>query len=157
MRMACPNVSTAAISPRSRELSASAVSVDVVFMAGSGGGQALDARSAPRAPRSRPRRHEADRVRSAEGGIVPDDSFGGAVGWAGSFPAFRAANPAEIRARLDAFVENAGDKQGRAWDASIPVLQDEVGEVLAADSRASDYSAILEYGLVLDARRADVV
>ncbi len=79
------------------------------------------------------------------------------AGWGSGFPAFRAAEPSEVRRALERFVVGASAAQVRAWDDTIPRLQREVSEVLAARPSASAYSAILECGLVLDSRRADAV
>ncbi len=48
-----------------------------------------------------------------------------------------------IRGRLEEFVRDAGERQVRAWDESIPPLQREVDEVLAVNEDAATYSAIL--------------
>jgi hypothetical protein len=78
-------------------------------------------------------------------------------GWESLFPEFRDTPPRVIRGKLEAFVADASPEQVRAWDASIPSLQGEVGEVLAADEYARRDTAILEYELPLESRRPDVV
>lgn len=78
-------------------------------------------------------------------------------GWQSGFPAFRDAQPRVIRASLQEFIRDAGDRQIRAWDDSIPMLQREADEVLAADPRAPKYTAVLEYRLPMEARRPDVI
>lgn len=62
-----------------------------------------------------------------------------------------------IRGHLEEFVRDAGQRQVRAWDESIPPLQREVDEVLAVNEDAAAYSAILEYESPLESRRPDVV
>jgi len=78
-------------------------------------------------------------------------------GWGSSFPQFRDASPRSVRERLEAFVADSGVAQRRAWADSIPMLQREVGEVLADYAHAHDYSAVLEYELPLESRRPDVL
>ena len=62
-----------------------------------------------------------------------------------------------IREHLAAFIKDASKEQIRAWDDSIPPLQGEVESVVLRNELAKDYSAILEYEMPLEARRADVV
>lgn len=78
-------------------------------------------------------------------------------GWGSSFPEFHDASPASVRDRLEAFVRGSGASQKRAWADSIPILQREVGEVLADYAHAHDYGAVLEYELPLESRRPDVL
>jgi hypothetical protein len=78
-------------------------------------------------------------------------------GWGSYFPAFRDASRREIRESLEQLVHDASPEQVRAWDASIPQLQREVGEVLASTDGAASYAAILEYELPMESRRPDVV
>ncbi|MGA2262077.1 MAG: DNA/RNA helicase domain-containing protein [Acidobacteriota bacterium] len=78
-------------------------------------------------------------------------------GWESNFPTFSRTPARVIRGRLEEFVRDAGDRQVRAWDESIPPLQREVDEVLSVNEDAATYSAILEYELPLESRRPDVV
>ena len=78
-------------------------------------------------------------------------------GWNSKFPHFRSSSPKFIRESLSAYVKDAGAKQIRAWDDSIPPLQNEVGEILDTDRSSPDYSTILEYSLPLESRRTDVI
>ena len=71
----------------------------------------------------------------------------GRAGWHSDLPRFRDTPAAQIRGRLEAFVRDAGQKQIRAWTDSLPILQGEASEVLAIDTAAARYSAILEYQL----------
>jgi DUF2075 family protein len=79
------------------------------------------------------------------------------AGWDGGFPVFGETPTEIIRGRLERFVEGVSASQVRAWDDSIPALQREAREVLEAEQRARGYTAILEYKLPLEARRADAV
>jgi hypothetical protein len=78
-------------------------------------------------------------------------------GWASSFKDFRGTPPSVVRGSLADFIRDASPEQVRAWDESIPPLQGEVAELIDADERASEFSAILEYELPLEFRRPDVV
>ncbi len=62
-----------------------------------------------------------------------------------------------VREQLESYVTNAGQSQVRAWDDSIPKLQQEVNEILLLDQLAAKYVAILEYELPMDLRRPDVI
>lgn len=78
-------------------------------------------------------------------------------GWASPFPEFEQAQPKEVREKLNLFVKDAGRPQIRAWDDSIPPLQNEVKEILAVDNLAAKYETILEYQLPMESRRTDVI
>lgn len=78
-------------------------------------------------------------------------------GWESDFPAFKSAQPADVRKRLEAFIADASPEQVRAWRDSIPPLQREVEKTLVRDVLAAHYSAILEYELPMESRRPDVV
>ncbi|MCC6640057.1 MAG: DUF2075 domain-containing protein [Deltaproteobacteria bacterium] len=78
-------------------------------------------------------------------------------GWESDFPLFRRTETRIIRGRLEAFIRDASIEQVRAWQASIPQLQHEIGEVLDRDAAAAGYTAILEYELPMETRRPDVV
>lgn len=78
-------------------------------------------------------------------------------GWNSKFPRFRSTSPKFIRESLAAYVKDAGPEQVRAWDDSIPPLQNEVGEILQTDTAAPGYFTILEYSLPMESRRTDVI
>lgn len=78
-------------------------------------------------------------------------------GWESDFPLFSKTPPSTIREALAAFVTQASPEQLRAWSESIPPLQRELDEVVYHDSLATRYSAVLEYELPMESRRADVV
>jgi hypothetical protein len=78
-------------------------------------------------------------------------------GWESDFPRFYGTPLKEIRGKLLEFICDASPEQVRAWDDSIPKLQREVGEVVAEDTEARTYSAILEYELPMESRRPDVI
>lgn len=78
-------------------------------------------------------------------------------GWNSKFPQFRSTPPEYIRESLAAYVKDAGPEQVRAWDAAIPPIQNEVGEILQTDTAAPNYFTILEYSLPMESRRTDVI
>ncbi len=77
--------------------------------------------------------------------------------WDSDFPDFAGASRDAIITSLQQLVGNASEEQLRAWRESIPSLQTEAGEVLAAYAQAKGYGAVLKYVLPLDARRPDRV
>src|SRR3954452_22561744 len=78
-------------------------------------------------------------------------------GWASDFGDFRGASAGRIRASLAAFVTDASPEQLRAWDESIPPLQNEFGEAIATDALAVEYGTIWEYELPLEFLLSDVI
>lgn len=78
-------------------------------------------------------------------------------GWDSNFPLFHESKSLQIREDLSQFVADASQSQIRAWDDSIPQLQNEVGEILARSTLANKYEAILEYELPMESRRTDVI
>src|SRR5687768_12782312 len=78
-------------------------------------------------------------------------------GWESSFPGFREASPRVIRGRLQEVLREVSPQQIGALDASIPLLQREVGEVLDRDLKASEWTAILVSWLPMESRRTDVI
>jgi len=78
-------------------------------------------------------------------------------GWDSDFPEFSGASRDAIVTSLRQLVTDASEEQIRAWRDSIPALQTEATEVLAAEAAAKGFGAVLEYVLPLDARRPDCV
>lgn len=68
-------------------------------------------------------------------------------GWGSDLPEFCGTPARVIRGQLVQFVRDAAASQVRAWDDSIPPLQQEAREMMAADANATAYSAVLEYEL----------
>lgn len=91
-----------------------------------------------------------------KGGVVyPERSD--AAGWSSSLRRFREVPATYVAGSLHSFVRDASIEQIRAWDASIPRLQAEAGEIAAQTVESGGWSAILEYKLPMEARRPDVV
>ena len=80
-----------------------------------------------------------------------------AHGWSSNFTRFAETPAPYIRQSLVEFLQFVSPEQLRAWDESIPPLQNEVGEILVRHPGTTAYSAILEYQLPMESRRPDVV
>jgi hypothetical protein len=78
-------------------------------------------------------------------------------GWGSDFVRFASTPSNAIIAKLRNFLPDASKEQARAWDDSIPRLQVEVEEVREVREEAARYTAILEYQLPLEPRRADAI
>jgi len=79
------------------------------------------------------------------------------AGWQSNFPEFTDTAAGVIQGSLESFVRDFSPQQKRAWQATIPMLQQEAREVLDLRAEAARYSAILEYQLPYEGRRPDVV
>jgi hypothetical protein len=89
---------------------------------------------------------------------APDDSSDEARGgWDSDFVRFVSTPANAIVAKLRTFLSGASREQVRAWDDSIPRLQVEVEQVREIRQEAARYTAILEYELPLESRRADAI
>jgi len=89
--------------------------------------------------------------------MTAEPNFSERCGWSSSFLRFLQTDSKVIRGNLLQFVPDASKEQIRAWDDSIPMLQDETGQMVEEAAGSRDFTAILEYRLPLEARRADVV
>jgi hypothetical protein len=78
-------------------------------------------------------------------------------GWDSDFVRFSGTPSNAIVAKLRQFLADASREQLHAWDDSIPRLQEEVDEVREAREGAARYTAILEYRLPMESRRADAI
>ncbi len=78
-------------------------------------------------------------------------------GWDSDFVRFASTPSNAIVDKLKAFLAGASIEQIRAWDDSIPRLQTEVAQVREVRQEAARYTAILEYELPLESRRADAI
>jgi hypothetical protein len=78
-------------------------------------------------------------------------------GWDSSFPDFASTPRDTVIESLQRLITDASEQQIRAWRDSVPPLQSEARETIAADSGAVDFGAVLEYVLPLDARRPDCI
>lgn len=78
-------------------------------------------------------------------------------GWDSDFIRFVSTPSSAIVSKLRRFLVDASPEQVRAWDQSIPRLQEEVDEVRVLRQEAAAYTAILEYELPLESRRTDAI
>ncbi|HKS92684.1 MAG TPA: DNA/RNA helicase domain-containing protein, partial [Tepidiformaceae bacterium] len=78
-------------------------------------------------------------------------------GWDSDFVRFSSTPANAIVDKLRAFLAGASAEQVRTWDNSIPQLQAEVEQVREVREEAASYTAILEYELPLESRRADAI
>ena len=78
-------------------------------------------------------------------------------GYDADFRAFIVARRRDVVQALQYFVADASTEQVRAWRDAVPVLQRELGEVVAIDSATGSHHAVLEYRLPMEFRRIDAV
>jgi hypothetical protein len=78
-------------------------------------------------------------------------------GWDSNFNVFSGESLQKILSSLLMAVPVPGESQARAWRESIPKLQTEVRELVQGDPSTAAYTAVLEYQLPLEFRRADAV
>ena len=78
-------------------------------------------------------------------------------GWDSDFVRFSVTPSNAIVGKLRQFLADASKEQVRAWDESVPRLQAEVREIREMREEAARYTAILEYQLPLESRRADAI
>jgi hypothetical protein len=78
-------------------------------------------------------------------------------GWDATFCHFKEEELSKVVGALTSKFTAVGDAQLRAWKESIPHLQSEVRELTKKDAAADAYTAVLEYQLPLEFRRADAV
>jgi hypothetical protein len=86
-----------------------------------------------------------------------DENKTAQYGWGSDFPKFCGTPARLVRGQLEDFVKDFSGSQLRAWDESIPELQDEIREVMHLDQYAKEYWAVLEYELPMESRRIDVL
>jgi len=79
------------------------------------------------------------------------------TGWDSALPAFVGADRRVILESLRALVPDASEGQVRAWNESVPALQQEGRALLAVESAANGYGTILEYVLPMESRRPDCI
>lgn len=88
---------------------------------------------------------------------TPRDQATQVAGWCSTLKSFAEKPSGDVRAALRLFVSDFDDSQDRAWIDSIPVLQREAQQALDARPNVASCTAVLEYRLPMEARRADVV
>lgn len=78
-------------------------------------------------------------------------------GWDTTFCYFKQDELSAVVGALTSKFTSPGEAQVRAWKDSIPRLQAEVRELTERDAATGAYTAVLEYQLPLEFRRADAV
>ncbi|MDE0624886.1 MAG: hypothetical protein OXH99_00670 [Bryobacterales bacterium] len=78
-------------------------------------------------------------------------------GWDSTFPQFRAVRGSRILARLCSTYPDSSQEEVDSWRRNVPTLQREVGEVVRVRTDAGEFTAVMEYELPMESRRADVV
>ena len=81
----------------------------------------------------------------------------GRHGWSGSLSTFAATEAAEIVAALQRFIPDVGSPQINAWRDSIHLMQTVALALVSSAPVAAGWSSILEYQMLIEARRADAV
>lgn len=78
-------------------------------------------------------------------------------GWDSDFVRFGATNKSAILASLSRTYPDSSVQEQRSWRDSVPRLQREIREVVEVDVAAGKCTAVLEYQLEMESRRADVL
>ena len=78
-------------------------------------------------------------------------------GWDSDFLRFESTKKSAILARLSQTYPDSSVQEQRSWGDSVPRLQREIREVVEVDVAAGKFTAILEYQLEMESRRADVL
>ena len=78
-------------------------------------------------------------------------------GWDSTFPEFRAVRGSRILASLCSTYPDSSPEEVDSWRRNVPTLQREVGEVVRVRTDAGEFTAVMEYELPMESRRADVV
>lgn len=78
-------------------------------------------------------------------------------GWDSSFPAFHSVAGSKILASIRATYPNSSPEEVNSWHRTVPTLQREVGEVVQVQTNAGIFTAVMEYELPMESRRADAV
>lgn len=78
-------------------------------------------------------------------------------GWDSTFPVFGSAPRSEVLAQLRQAYPESSPQEVDSWRRNVPELQREVSEVVRVQTGAVDFTAVMEYELPMESRRADVV
>ena len=78
-------------------------------------------------------------------------------GWDSSFEGFRQTSKSVILEQLRANYPDSSQSEVNSWQRTVPTLQREIGKVVEVDFGASKFTAVLEYELPMESRRADAV
>ena len=78
-------------------------------------------------------------------------------GWDSDFSEFEAVHRSRILDSIIRSYPESSKEEEASWKRNVPTLQREVGEVVQISTDAGKFTAILEYELPMESRRADVV
>lgn len=78
-------------------------------------------------------------------------------GYHSGFSTFAYDDVKQIVDDLTAFVKDASPEQVRAWQQSVPPMQHEASEIIRCEGMGETYTAVLEYEMPMESRRADVI
>ncbi len=78
-------------------------------------------------------------------------------GWDSDFGKFGAVHHSQILDSILRSYPGSSREEGDSWKRNVPTLQREVGEIVEVRTDAGMFTAILEYELPMESRRADVV
>lgn len=84
-------------------------------------------------------------------------SDGARRGWDSTFPEFGTAPRSRVLAQLRRAYPESSQQEIESWRRNVPELQREVSEVVRVQTDAVDFTAVMEYELPMESRRADVV
>ena len=78
-------------------------------------------------------------------------------GWDSSFAKFSETSKSVILQHLRDRYPDSSTSETNSWQRTVPDLQREIGEVIEVDLGSSQFTAVLEYELPMESRRADAV
>lgn len=78
-------------------------------------------------------------------------------GWNSDFVRFESTHRSRILERLRLTYPESTGEERRSWGDTVPKLQREIGEVVRVDTHYARCTAVLEYELPMESRRADAV
>ncbi len=78
-------------------------------------------------------------------------------GWDSSFAQFSETSKSVILRHLRDRYPDSSTSETNSWQRTVPDLQREIGEVIEVDLGSSQFTAVLEYELPMESRRADAV
>ena len=78
-------------------------------------------------------------------------------GWDSNFAKFSKTSKSVILQHLRDRYPDSSTSETNSWQRTVPDLQREIGEVIEVDLGSSQFTAVLEYELPMESRRADAV
>ena len=78
-------------------------------------------------------------------------------GWDSTFENFESTSKSIILQQLRNCYPDSSHSEVNSWKRTVPTLQREIGEVIELDIGSSQFTAVLEYELPMESRRADAV